>query len=410
MTGPVGRGTRAGGPGAGFAAGPDPVAVVEARLRERLVEARVAADRPPPGEEELQALIDAIAGDVDPLLPMSQRMELARRVRADLAGLGPLEPLVADPDVTEIMVNGPDRCWVERAGRLEPVPVALDAEGILRIVERVVAPLGLRFDRASPLVDARLPDGSRLHAVGPPLAVDGPYLTVRRFRTEPLRPEAFGLDPDASAYLRSAVAGGRNVIVSGGTSAGKTSLLGVLSAWVPAGERLVTIEETAELALRAPHVVRLEARPANSEGVGAVGVRELVRTALRMRPDRLIIGEVRGAEAFDLLLALNTGHAGSLCSLHANSGAEALTRLETLAALAGSGIPVAVLRAQIHTAIDVVVHTGRVGRCRRVELIGEVGGRPEAPTVVPRFALQGPALTRAPAARGPGPRCTEGPR
>jgi len=358
---------------------------VESVLRERLVDAGLVGDRPAPAEPEVLALVDRVAAEVDPLLPTSVRAQLARRIRADVAGLGPLEDLMADPSVTEIMVNGPGRCWVERAGRLEPVPVTLDAEGILRVVERVVAPLGLRLDRASPLVDARLPDGSRLHAVGPPLALDGPYVTIRRFRDDPVPAEAFGVTGTAAAYLRRSVEGGHNVLVSGGTSAGKTTLLGALSAWVPAGERVVTIEETAELALRPEHVVRLEARPANSEGAGAVTVRDLVRTALRMRPDRLVIGEVRGAEAFDLLLALNTGHAGSLCTVHANSGADALGRIETLATLAGAGMPVAALRAQMQAAIDVVVHTARAGRQRRVVGIGEVHGSPEAPRLVPVF-------------------------
>lgn len=386
------RGAQGGAPGGRGA-------TVEAALRERLVDAGLLGDRPAPGEGELRALVDRIAAEVDPLLPSSVRVELARRVRADVAGLGPLEDLMADPSVTEIMVNGPGRCWVERAGRLEPVPVTLDAEGILRIVERVVAPLGLRLDRASPLVDARLPDGSRLHAVGPPLALDGPYVTIRRFGDDAVPVEAFGVRGAAAAYLQRVVEGGHNVLVSGGTSAGKTTLLGALSAWIPAGERVVTIEETAELALRPAHVVRLEARPANSEGAGAVTVRDLVRTALRMRPDRLVIGEVRGAEAFDLLLALNTGHAGSLCTVHANSGADALGRIETLATLAGAGIPAPTLRAQVQAAVDVVVHTARVGLERRVVGIGEMGGSPEAPQLVPVFAWQdgGLAAVGAPA-------------
>ncbi len=291
----------------------------------------------------------------------------------EVVGLGPLEPLLADPDVTEVMLNGPGRTYVERGGRIEAVALDLDADRIVRIVERVVAPLGLRIDRSSPMVDARLADGSRLHAVVPPLAIDGPYVTIRRFGARAVPLDGFGLVGDASHFLRLAVLGGWNLLVAGGTGAGKTTLLNSLSAAIPDGERVVTIEETAELRLVQPHVVRLEARPANAEGAGAIGVRELVRAALRMRPDRLIVGEVRGSEALDMLQALNTGHDGSMCTIHANGMADALSRLETLVLLADAGLPLAAVRAQVVASVDAVVFVARrANGVRRVEAIGEV--------------------------------------
>ena len=242
----------------------------------------------------------------------------------EIAGFGPLEPLLADAAVTEVMVNGPGCAYVERAGCLESVALDLDAAGIIRLVERVVAPLGLRLDRSSPMVDARLPDGSRVHAIIPPLAIDGPCVTIRRFGARAIPLDAFGLDTEAAGFLRWCVEAGWNLLVAGGTSAGKTTLLNALSAAIPEGERIVTIEETAELRLAQTHVVRLEARPPNAEGVGAVAVRDLVRAALRMRPDRIVVGEVRGGEALDMLQALNTGHDGSLSTVHANSAVDAL--------------------------------------------------------------------------------------
>jgi pilus assembly protein CpaF len=234
--------------------------------------------------------------DEAPLLTPARFEHLLRELTDEVSGLGPLEPLLADPEVSEVMLNGPGRAYVERAGRLEAVELDLDADGIVRLVERVVAPLGLRLDRASPMVDGRLTDGSRLHALIPPLALDGPCVTIRRFRPRPVDLDAFGAAGAPGAFLRWTVAAGWNLLISGGTSAGKTTLLNALSAAIPAGERVVTIEETAELRLAQPHVVRLEARPPNAEGAGAVSVRALVRTALRMRPDRIVVGEVRGGE------------------------------------------------------------------------------------------------------------------
>lgn len=285
-----------------------------------------------------------------------------------------LEALLADPDVSEILLNGGGQAFVERAGRLEPVTVDLDESGVRRVVERIIAPLGLRLDRSSPMVDARLPDGSRLHAVLPPVAVDGTCVAIRRFGGRRDLTD-FGLGPVGVDVLRWIIAAGWNVLLSGGTGAGKTTLLNVLAGEVSPWERIVTIEETAELSLGQPHVVRLEARPPNAEGAGGVPVRALVRAALRLRPDRLVIGEVRGEEAFDLLQALNTGHCGSLCTIHANGPADALARLESLVLLAGVGLPVEAIRAQIRSSIDAVVHVARRSDGdRAIESVAELAG------------------------------------
>jgi pilus assembly protein CpaF len=321
----------------------------------------------------LRARLVQLLRDEHPLLPATRLDRLVAELVDEVSGLGPLEPLLADPSVTEVMLNGPGRAYVERSGRIEPVALPLDATAIVRLVERVVAPLGLRLDRASPMVDARLPDGSRLHAVIPPLAIDGPCVTIRRFGARAVPLAAFGAGVAGEAFLSWTVRAGWNVLVAGATSAGKTTLLNALSGAIGAHERIVTIEETAELRLGQPHVVRLEARPPNTEGAGAVGVRELVRAALRMRPDRLVVGEVRGAEALDMLQALNTGHDGSLCTIHANSARDALARLETLVLFAASGLPLAAVRAQIAASIDLVVFVSRrAGGRRRIDAIEEL--------------------------------------
>ncbi|HEV7865065.1 MAG TPA: ATPase, T2SS/T4P/T4SS family [Acidimicrobiia bacterium] len=286
-----------------------------------------------------------------------------------------LDALFADPEVSEILLNGGGRAFVERGGRLEAVAVGLDEAAIRRLVERIIAPLGLRLDRSSPMVDARLPDGSRLHAVLAPVAIDGTCVAIRRFGSARRQLGDFALAPPGADLLRWAVLAGWNVLLSGGTGAGKTTLLNVLAGGLSPGERIVTIEETAELALGQPHVVRLEARPANAEGAGAVPVRALVRAALRLRPDRLVVGEVRGEEAFDLLQALNTGHCGSLCTIHANGPGEALARLESLVLLAGVGLPLDAIRAQIRASVDAVVHVARrPGGRRAIEAIAEIAG------------------------------------
>jgi pilus assembly protein CpaF len=360
-----------------------PESGLKQRVHARLLAVPALDQLAGPGREHhVRAQLAELLRDEEPLLPGTRFARLLDELTHEVAGLGPLEPLLVDPTVTEVMVNGPGRAYVERAGRVEPVALDLDAGGIVRLVERVVAPLGLRLDRSSPMVDARLADGSRLHAVIPPLAVDGPCVTIRRFAARPVPLEAFSPGDACAAFLRWAVGAGWNVVVSGATSAGKTTLLNALSGAIPAEERIVTIEETAELRLAQPHVVRLEARPANAEGAGAVSVRELVRASLRMRPDRIVVGEVRGPEALDMLQALNTGHEGSLSTLHANGAADALARLETLALLASSGLPLVAVRAQIAAAVDAVVHVARrAGGVRRIEAVGELVPAADGPVV-----------------------------
>jgi pilus assembly protein CpaF len=282
--------------------------LLKQRVHRRLVSQGV--DDTPADVESLRQTLGDLLRDEEPLLAAARFDVLLEQLTHEVTGLGPLEPLLADPTVTEVMVNGPRCAYVERAGRLEPVTLDLDAAAIVHLVERVVAPLGLRLDRSSPMVDARLADGSRLHAVIPPLAVDGPCVTIRRFGARAVTLEEFGVDGAAATFLRWTVAAGWNLLLAGATCAGKTTLLNALSRSIPHAERVVTIEETAELRLAQPHVVRLEARPPNAEGAGGVTVRALVRAALRMRPDRLVVGEVRSGEALDMLQALNTGHDG----------------------------------------------------------------------------------------------------
>ena len=318
--------------------------------------------------ERLAALVCEEA----PLLGTRQRARVVEDVLAEVRGLGPLEPLLADPTVTEVMVNGPGRVWVERAGTLERVALDLDGPAIEHLIEKVVGPLGLRVDRSSPLVDARLPDGSRVNAVVPPLAVDGPCLTIRRFGARHLPLDAFA-PPSVAGLLAWAVDSRLNVLVSGGTGAGKTTLLNALGGCIPAGDRVVTVEDAAELRLPGEHVVRLEARPPNAEGAGAVRVRDLVRNALRMRPDRILVGEVRGPEALDMLQAMNTGHEGSLSTCHANSPDDALRRLETMVLMGDVDLPLDAVRSQLETALDLVVQVERgPGGSRQVVEIAEV--------------------------------------
>ncbi len=348
----------------------------DARLKQRVHQRLVAEGSDEATALSHQSLRDRLAEllrEEQPILATGRSDRLLEELTHEVAGLGPLEPLLADPTVTEVMINGPGRAYVERRGELERVELGLDAAAIVHLVERVVAPLGLRLDRASPMVDARLADGSRLHAVIPPLAVDGPCITIRRFGSRRVTLEEFAPGPAAAVFLRWAVAAGWNLLVAGATSAGKTTLLNAMSTAIPHRERVVTIEETAELRLAQPHVVRLEARPPNAEGIGGVTVRELVRAALRMRPDRLVVGEVRSGEALDMLQALNTGHDGSMSTIHANGTIDALARLETLVLMADSGLPLAAVRAQIASCVDGVVFVARGGSGeRRIEAIAEV--------------------------------------
>src|SRR4051812_12887985 len=352
----------------------DPLDVLAADLRERLL-----AGAGEPGEEadvrgRIRALVDREAG----VLAEERRAQLAARIAERAFGLGPLEPLLADEAVDEIMVSGTAPVWVERGGRLESTGVRFEREAELRdAIERILAPLGRRVDEAEPLCDARLPDGSRVNVVIPPLALDGPVLTIRRFRRRGFTAEELVANGTLTRplldFLARAVRARASLLVCGGTGSGKTTTLNALSEFIGAGERVVTIEDAAELRLRQPHVIRLEARPPNLEGRGEVTVRRLVRNALRMRPDRIVVGEVRGPEALDMLTALSTGHDGSLCTVHAGSAAEALRRLETLALMADLGLPHAAIREQVADAIDLVVCEARAGDgSRRVTSVAEV--------------------------------------
>jgi pilus assembly protein CpaF len=325
-------------------------------------------------ELEIRSLVEQEAG----ALPEEQRDALRERVLLLATGLGPLEPLLSDPSVEEVMVNGPSEVYIERAGKLQRAGVSFAGEAeLMHAIERVLAPLGRRVDEASPLCDARLPDGSRVNVVIPPLSLSGPCLTVRRFRQQgfSLRELVAGgtLPGEVAELLALCVAARAAVLVSGGTGSGKTTTLNALSGAIPGEERIVTIEDAAELRLRQQHVVRLESRPANLEGRGEVTIRQLVVNALRMRPDRIVVGEVRGPEALDMLQALNTGHDGSLTTVHANSPADALRRIETLALMAGVGLPHAAVRDQVASAFDLVVHQSRLpGGARVVESVSEV--------------------------------------
>jgi pilus assembly protein CpaF len=348
-------------------------------LRARLVErrrAQAAVGRSPAGDlpDEVHGLVEEEAA----LLGAGDRAAVEARIVRDTVGLGPLEDLLADPSVEEVMVNGPDSVYVERRGRVEPVGVRFgDEEELRNAIERILAPLGRRIDELSPMVDGRLADGSRVNVVIPPLAIDGPALSIRRFGERRPGPEELvesgTMTRGQCERLREAVGARRSILIGGGTGSGKTTLLNALSGFIAPEERVVTIEDAAELRLRQPHVVRLESRPASVEGRGEVTIRDLLRNALRMRPDRIVIGEVRGAEALDLLTALNTGHDGALSTVHANSPADALARLGTLALMAGVGLPHEAIAEQVRRGIELVVHLERrADGSRRVSEIAEV--------------------------------------
>jgi len=355
------------------------IEALAAQLRRRLIERRrsdAAAGRT--SEAELpEAVAELVAADAA-ILSAPTRARVAELILRDTVGLGPLEELMDDPLVEEVMVNGPDEVYVERAGRIERTDVSFPSEGALRdAIERILTPLGRRVDELSPMVDARLEDGSRVNVVIPPLAVEGPSLSIRRFAAARPGPEELvasgSLAAEARDLLEASVRARRSILISGGTGSGKTTLLNALSGYIGREERVVTIEDAAELALRQPHVVRLETRPASVEGRGEVAIRDLLRNALRMRPDRIVIGEVRGAEALDLLTALNTGHDGALSTVHANSPEDALRRLETLALMAGVGLPHDAIREQVARGIEIVVHLERSGDgSRRVVEVAEV--------------------------------------
>jgi len=331
--------------------------------------------------------IEEVYAQANLKLPQDVRNMIFKEVLNDLLGYGPIQPLLDDPDVSEVMVNGPKKVYVEKKGQLTKTSVAFDDNNhVLQIIDRIILPLGRRVDSDSPTVDARLPDGSRVNAVVPPVAIDGPSITIRKFSKDKLSIGDlinFGsMTEKMGEFLRACVLAHLNVIISGGTGSGKTTLLNVLSSFIPEEERIVTIEDAAELQLQQDHIVRLETKSPNLDGRGAVSIRDLVRNSLRMRPDRIVVGEVRGGEALDMLQAMNTGHDGSLTTLHANTPRDALSRLETLVLMAGMDLPLKVVRQQIASAVDLIVQQTRLtDGSRKVTSITEVAGM-EGDTVV----------------------------
>jgi pilus assembly protein CpaF len=334
--------------------------------------------------EELRAMIeekfDAVLAEDHIVLSRLERQRLFEQIVAEILGYGPLEPLLRDDTITEIMVNGPKKVYIERNGKIERTNVVFeDDEHLMRIIERIVAPLGRRVDESMPYVDARLPDGSRVNIVIPPISLIGPVVTIRKFYRTPLTVEDLirlgSATPEVMEFLKACVQAKINIVVSGGTGSGKTTLLNILSGFIPEGERIITIENAAELQLRQEHVVTLETRPPNIEGKGEITMRDLVINALRMRPDRIIVGECRGGEAFDMLQAMNTGHEGSMTTIHANSPRDALARLENMVLMAGTDLPHRAIREQIAMAIDLIVQTARMrDGSRKIVSLTEIQG------------------------------------
>jgi pilus assembly protein CpaF len=361
---------------------------LKGRIHRRLLESLELSSLLLQDEKQLAGLIEQTVQQllVEEKLPLTneQKQELATSVLNETLGLGPLEPLLQDPDINDILVNGYNNVWIDRNGRLVPTDIQFrDEEHLLHVVNRVVARVGRRIDESSPIVDARLPDGSRVNAIIPPLSLDGPILSIRRFRPTPFAFEDLvktgALNEQLAEFLRLAVQARLNIMVSGGTSAGKTTLLNVLSGHISDEERIITIEDTAELRLQQRHVLRLESRPSNIEGRGAVPQRELVKNALRMRPDRIVVGEVRGPEALDMLQAMNTGHEGSLTTIHANTARDALSRLETLVLLSGIELNQRSIREQIASALDLIVQVKRMqDGTRKVVSVTEITGVQES--------------------------------
>ncbi len=353
---------------------------LQARLLDQLSEREMLGA----GEERIAATVrefaDEVLAEEDLPLNAQEREQLARDLLQETVGLGPLASLVLDPAVTDVLVNGPDNVFVERYGQLERSDVRFrDSEHLLRVIERIAAGVGRRIDQASPMADFRLPDGSRVNATIPPVSIDYPTLSIRRFGHRRLRGSDLlrygSLDAPMLNFLHTAVRYRTNVVISGGTGAGKSTLLGALAEAIPPDERIVTIEDTAELQLDQPHVVRLESRPSNTEGAGHISIRQLVVNSLRMRPDRILVGEVRSGEALDMLQAMNTGHDGSLTTVHANSPRDALSRLETMVLMAGTELPSRAIREQVTSAIQLLVHVSRgEDGVRRIESISEITG------------------------------------
>jgi pilus assembly protein CpaF len=384
-----------GAPGFGGSQGPTGQRLLsQAPVRESLrevkfrIQSRVIQDLDPKldlaNQVEVRRQIEEIFGrviDEEGLaLTRAERVRMLEQITDEIIGLGPMEPLLRDETVTEIMVNGPRQVYIERNGRLELTNVVFQNDDhVMRIIDRIIAPIGRRIDESSPMVDARLTDGSRVNAIIPPLSLIGPVITIRKFSASPFTVDdliRFGTaTPEMFDFLRACVEARLNIFVSGGTGSGKTTTLNVLSSFIPNDERIITVEDAAELQLRQEHVVTLESRPANIEGKGAISIRELVRNCLRMRPDRIIVGECRGGEALDMLQAMNTGHDGSMSTGHANTPRDMLSRLETMVLMAGVDLPLRAIREQVSAAVDLIVHQSRMkDGTRRIEFITEVQG------------------------------------
>jgi len=328
----------------------------------------------------IEELFDTVLSEEGIILSRAERQRLFEQIVAEILGFGPLEPLLRDPSITEIMVNGPKNVYIERGGKIERAPASFENnDHVMRIIDRIVAPLGRRVDETSPTVDARLPDGSRVNAVIPPISLVGPTLTIRKFAKIPLTIENLieygSITPEVVEFAKACVYARMNIVISGGTGSGKTTLLNIMSGFIPNDERIVTIENAAELQLRQEHVVTLESRPPNIEGRGEVSIRDLVINCLRMRPDRIVVGECRGPEALDMLQAMNTGHDGSLTTAHSNSPRDTLARLETMVLMAGMDLPSRAIREQIASAVNLIIHESRMrDGSRKVTHVTEVQG------------------------------------
>lgn len=354
--------------------------IIHGKLVDKLDLSRVSDLAGDTLRREIRLVVERLCDTENPLLNRMERERLIDEVLDETFGFGPLEALLKDPTISDILVNGPHKIYVERRGKLEKTDVKFrDNEHLLQIIDRIVSKVGRRVDETSPMVDARLPDGSRVNAIIPPLALDGPTMSIRRFGANPLKLEDLlnykAFTPEMAMLMEACIKARLNIVISGGTGCGKTTLLNTLSSFIPHDERVITIEDAAELQLQQDHVVRLETRPPNIEGKGAVNTRDLVRNALRMRPERIIIGECRGAEALDMLQAMNTGHAGSMTTLHANTCRDAQARLETMIMMAGMELPIKAMRQQISSAVDMIVQANRLqGGPRKVTSISEVLG------------------------------------
>jgi pilus assembly protein CpaF len=378
--GPSRLGSQAGGAGQGSKSFEELKRLIHSKLVDKLDLSRVSDLEGDTLRREIRLVVERLCDTENPLLNRMERERLIDEVLDETFGFGPLEVLLKDPTISDILINGPHKIYVERRGKLEKSDVKFrDNDHLLQIIDRIVSKVGRRVDETSPMVDARLPDGSRVNAIIPPLALDGPTVSIRRFGSNPLKLEDLlnykAFTPEMAMLMEAAIKARLNILISGGTGCGKTTLLNTLSSFIPQDERVVTIEDAAELQLQQDHVVRLETRPANIEGKGSITTRDLVRNALRMRPERIIIGECRGAEALDMLQAMNTGHAGSMTTLHANQPRDAQARLETMIMMAGMELPIKAMRQQISSAVDLIIQANRLqGGPRKITSITEVMG------------------------------------